>query len=381
MTFTTFLYRAWVFVQLLTIVAVVPGLGQDPKDLPALNSIRTPNSPAFSILSIQPTSVERPNTPADLTISIDNATEGFTEFPQNYALEFSPYWMTRLPRSVTWQSDTVRSLPKSIARTFSISFATTFKEVEGKENRGLSYGLRTFILSGRTSGESINAINAIEDNLRGLSRRFDAEFKPNVDELEKELRRRLGIDSLDKEEVRAWFNLEMSRINEKRAAALSEVTEELKTTAQAFAPQRVGVIVEAAFAGAYRNDTTSSGLKDNGYAFWLTPAYVQKDYSVVGVLRYLKDSLSNQSMEYGGRLVMTRNKYSLSVEYLKGNYRGEESLSDRERVAVLVEFVVSKNLWATISFGDDNKNPGGKNSLFSTFGLKFNMAKDRFKFE
>jgi len=381
MTYTTFLYRAGITVLLVTIVAVIPGLGQDPKDLPALNSIRTPNSPAFSILGIQPTSVERPNTPADLTISIDNATEGFSEFPQNYALEFSPYWMTRAPRSVTWQDDVKRTLPKSIARTFSISFATTFKEVEGQENRGLSYGLRTFLLSGRTSQKSINDIKVIEHSLKGLSERFEAEFKPKLDELEKELRRRLAIDSLDKEQVREWFNLEKSRINEERVAALNEVTEELKTNAEAFSTQRVGVIVEAAFAGAYRSDSTSSDLKDSGYAFWLTPAYVQKDYSLVGVLRYLKDSLSNESMEYGARLVLTKNRYALSVEYLKGNYRGEASLQDRERIAVLVEFVVSKSLWATISFGDDNNNPGGENSLFSTFGLKFNIAKDRFKFE
>ena len=381
MTYTTSLYRAGVTVLLSTIVAVVPGLSQDdPKDLPALNSIRTPNSPAFSILGIQPTSVERPNTPADLTISIDNATEGFSEFPQNYALEFSPYWMTRAPRSVTWQCDTMRSLPKSIARTFSISFATTFKEVEGKENRGLSYGLRTFLLSGRTSDESIKAIEALETELEGVSRTFGNEFSPELLQLENELRRRLdlAVDVPAKEEALRWFNSEKSKLNEKR---IESAKERLVTTAQAFAPQRVGVIVEAAFAGAYRSDSTSSDLKDSGYAFWLTPAYIQKDYSVVGVLRYLKDSLSNQSMEYGARLVLTKNRYALSVEYLKGNYRDEASLQDRERIAVLVEFVVSKSLWATISFGDDNNNPAGENSLFSTFGLKFNIAKDRYKFE
>jgi hypothetical protein len=204
-----------------------------------------------------------------------------------------------------------------------------------------------------------------------------------IDSLENELRKKLQSATNDSERTEAlkWFNSEKIRLNEEKDSSLWEENRKRLQTAQDFSPQRVGFVLEAAFAGAYRNDSTSSDLKDDGYALWLTPAYVQKGYSIIGVFRYVKDSLSNKSTEYGARLVMTKNRYALSIEYLKGNYSGEVNLPDRERVSILLEFVVSKKLWATISFGEDNKNLGGENSLFSALGLKFNVSRDRFKFE
>lgn len=362
----------------------IASTGQEQKKLPDFNLIRTPNSPAFSVLGIQPTSIERPNTPADLTISLDNATEGFSKFPQNYSLELSPYWLSKEPMSLTWRDDIVRSVEESLKRTFSISFATTNRKVGEKEVRGLSYGLRAFILSGKMSKKSEDHIKALEAQLADYSSKV---FEIDSGALRIEFQKRMiEADTIKKKQLNAiaWYNNERSRQNQKRVeeenSRKEDLKENLEEEGQLFAPQREGLIIELAYAGAYRNDTINTELRKGGYAFWVTPAYVEEDYSVVGVYRQLKDSIGNKSTEYGVRLVCTKSRYAISVEYLKGEYQSETPLPNRERFSILVEYLLSKSMWLTLSFGDDNKNPQGVNKLFSSLGLKYNLSSKRYSF-
>ena len=370
------------FLLLLTCASVYVH-AQETKDLPSLNSIRTPNSPAFSILGVQPTSVERPNTPADIAVALDNATEGFKKFPQNFSLEFAPYWMTKKPKSVTWQADTMRTVGQSLFSTFSVSAATITKEFEDKELRGLSYGFRTLLFSGKTSKKSIQRIREIEKELDTLARHYSDMALAEEAALRNELRKRLKEDSTQeaKNNTLKWFNAERTRINNEKTKRINEEAANAEGEQEEFAPQREGFIVELAYAGAYRNDTiNTSSLRKGGYAFWLTPSYVKDDYSLVGVFRHLKDSLSNKSTEFGFRFIYTQSRYALSVEYLKGHYQSETALPDRERFSVLFEYLLDKNLWLNISLGDDNKNIQSNNSIFSSIGLKYNFSRKRYSF-
>ena len=63
-------------------------LGQNEpptREPPAFNSLRTPLTPAFVVLGIQLTSVEEPNTPAELAVSLFNQPTDFTSIPRNVA--------------------------------------------------------------------------------------------------------------------------------------------------------------------------------------------------------------------------------------------------------------------------------------------------------
>lgn len=295
------------------------------EQLPSLNSVRTPNSPAFSILGIQPTSVERPNTPSDLAISLDNATAGFTKFPENYAIEFAPFWLSKKAARLTWQEDTLRDIENSLLRTFSISAATISKDMQKKTIRGVSYGFRAFLLSGHASGKSIRR-------------------------LEKQL--------------------------EKESEAYA-TTGEVPTRSDDITLQREGLIVELAVAGSYMNDTVNTKLRKSGYAFWVTPSYVTQDWSFVGVYRFVKDSVNRESQELGFRVIFSRDRYALSVEYLKGKYKTETSLPDRERFSLLFEYKLSDKIWLNLSAGDDNKNIQGTTNLFSSLGLRYNISRQR----
>jgi hypothetical protein len=356
---------------------------QDPKSLPSLNAIRTPNSPAFSVLGVQPTSVERPNTPADLAVAIDNATEGFKKFPKNFSLEFSPYWMSKEPMALSWRDDINRSVEASLVRTFSASLATTSKEVNTKEVRGLSYGFRTFLLSGKTSDKSVAAIEALEKKLTAFSAQFAEVAAAEERSVQLEFFRKIreATDDAEKETAKQWFEEQRKRIQVSKEKWLKEEDAKMQEDAQAFAPQREGLFVEIAYAAAYHNDTVNADLRKGGYAFWVTPSYVTGDYSLVGVYRQLKDSLSNKSSEYGIRFLYTKERYAVSLEYLKGEYQNETPLPNRERFSLLFEYLLNENLWVSMSLGEDNKNIQGTQSIFSTLGIRYNFSRDRYSFK
>src|SRR5690606_9372071 len=224
------------------------------KTVPSVNDIRTPNSPAFTVLGVQPTSIEKPSTPADLTLALDNATEGFTSFPKNFAVELSPYWMSKTARSIKWQDDVERSLEESLLRTLSLSFATTSKTIDENESRGLSYGVRCFLVSGKIGKESIDAIKRIETELSNYSKAFQQGNVEELRHLENNMQREMieaSGDKLKQEKIFAEYNRRREELDKENTRRINELEARVDQDAvQEFAPQREGFMLELAYAGA-----------------------------------------------------------------------------------------------------------------------------------
>jgi hypothetical protein len=70
---------------------------EPPKQF-SLDNLRTPTSPAFSILDVAPTSVSRPSTPRALALELYSKTQHGTVIPNNYSLEVAPHWLRPQPR-------------------------------------------------------------------------------------------------------------------------------------------------------------------------------------------------------------------------------------------------------------------------------------------
>src|SRR3989442_3321906 len=77
-----------------------------------LEELRTPASPAFVLLDLTPSAVERPTTPKALAASLLAATGDLQFLPRNYAIDVAPYWLPphppltykQLPHPRLWQS-------------------------------------------------------------------------------------------------------------------------------------------------------------------------------------------------------------------------------------------------------------------------------------
>jgi hypothetical protein len=140
-------------------------------ELPELDDLKAPASPAFVILDAAPSKVERPQAVKPLVLSaLSAAGEGF---PKNYAVEFSPYWLgtPRLTFDDYYRNDVV----KDSLRHLSLSVATTPLGKTPELGTALAIGLRTLPLPGRA-----------HPSLTALRRRLAP--------LQKEL---LGLQSID----------------------------------------------------------------------------------------------------------------------------------------------------------------------------------------
>src|SRR5688572_14620568 len=63
------------------------------QDSVSLDLLRAPASPAANLIGISPSQVEKPSDPAAFAVSIQNATNNFSQLPSSYAVDFAPAWL------------------------------------------------------------------------------------------------------------------------------------------------------------------------------------------------------------------------------------------------------------------------------------------------
>jgi hypothetical protein len=114
-------------------------------ELPELDDLKAPTSPAFVILDVAPSKVERPQAVKPLVLSaISAAGEGF---PKNYSAEFSPYWLGT--PSLTFNDYYRNDVAKDSLRHLSLSVATTPLGKAPELGTALAIGVRTLPFPGR----------------------------------------------------------------------------------------------------------------------------------------------------------------------------------------------------------------------------------------
>ena len=107
------------------------------KELPDsidLNLLNAPSNAAFNLMGISTNAIDKPTDLNSFRLSVQNATNSFTKFPSNYAVEFSP-------TSLFWKkSQTLKQFNSSKFKdvwqqSLAVSFAYSKSNVEDKENR------------------------------------------------------------------------------------------------------------------------------------------------------------------------------------------------------------------------------------------------------
>lgn len=305
-----------------------------------LDSLRPPTSPAFVLLGISPSDVQKPSTPRAISANFLGAAQQAGGVPTNYAVEFAPYWLVSRP-TLTIDDYERNDLALNIQRTFSFSFATAEREAgaDGEPLPGTRFGLgfRALPLKGRQSdsvGIFLGRVRAT--HVRCLS----------VDDTEACLE--AAADSL-------------------RGSALG---------AQRSMRDRYGMTVELAGGATFDYPTNEfeAGRRER-LGVWMTPSYrpANSPLRILGVARYLLDR-DDTSLDLGGRLYWEFDQLAVSGEMVE-RWAGEENT---RRVSGTVEFQISKDLYATYTFGrnfepvDQSDGP----RLISILGLNVGIGKE-----
>jgi hypothetical protein len=353
------------------VMAATPLLAAAQSTAPTLGSLRTPPSPAFTVLGIEPSAVERPMTPSDVALSFINKIRQGT-IPKDYAFEASPYWLVSQP-NLTWQSDVTRSLGESVARTTSLSIATAETGTAAAPVTSMAVGVRTLLSSGRMTMATQRALTALEQTLG------------ETGDLFLRMVGEAGLDALDKRLASGEITAADYEARKQELTALvleSDAYREAMARAEDVAARREGFFLEVAaglvwdFPGA---SWESRAFRRHG--IWATPSYQFGPWNLVGVLRFLDEATAGaeDAVDWGGRAIYSTADYGLSLEFVQRSpFELTDTVKRSHRLVGIAEYRISRAGWVIASFGKDRQKPGTRETLVAQLGLGFSFSKDRY---
>lgn len=354
-------------------------------DVPSYNTIRTPASPAFVLLGLEPSSVERPNTPADLALTVLNSTAALTSLPKNFALEVSPFWLVSHPE-ITWQNDADRRDPiTSIVRTTTVSVATAQIGTTALPVTGLSAGLRTSIFSGELSDSTRAKLRAAEANLGGQSGIFNSFLATKRGPADSTLKAAIRAANGDQTKIAAAVSAHEAAISSLGAAVLADPAYQAAIAKEQeklgdLSVDREGFFLDLALASAwqYPDDQLDSGSLLR-WGVWLTPSWNQESFSAIAVLRYTGDGVhaANDEIDLGGRLLYSAASFAISGEYVHRSQPNASGAAAKYRLAGVFDYEMKKGIWVSATFGRDYGAPLGGATLLARLGLSLNVASSR----
>ena len=340
------------------------------------DKLRTPDSPAFVILGVSPTEIQRPTTPKGVATTMGGFASGAdVTIPKNYALEVAPYWLFAHPdldvrhyRQDRWQR---------LYRTFSVSLGTaqatrTTMDAMGMAvshtDSDLGIGARTILWQDGSEDECTKQANAYGEQLASAVLLSEAEK-----------------EAIEKAHPFGKPGYDEAIQQTQQAKADQAVKSFAKTpTCVAAAASAKGLSVEAAGALDVHfadSKVTRGNTSLIAHAVWLSASYDFDNLAIAGMVRYgSRDTTTGRQrvLDGGVRGIYKAKTFALSSEGLV-RYR-MDAPDDRStyKVDVSVEYEVRGDTWISMALGKNfSFAPGDVGSLFSLANLKFGLGKPK----
>jgi hypothetical protein len=345
-------YRQSLRARLLAVVSVMVILHSSrsdaqSKDTVTLNDLTPPQSPAFVVLGIEPTVVQRPQSPRALTTALLSLAGDKDGVPKNLALEVAPFWLKSQPAFrfedfYAGSGPRFNTVKRTIARSSAFSIGSTPRTL-GRDTIGTSLGVgyRVLLWPGRAS-DTLIALKA---------------------KVERDLGVCAGID--DDEKADAC-----------RLKAVKALRENLE-------PVGWKVQLAGGLSAAFPHDTVQRGRFQRS-GVWLSPSYrFPGEIEFIFVARYLRNHLEAADKENanlideGLRLLWTsRGGLGLSFESVARQGRGGNlGSTNSSRYGGLVQLRTSTDMYVFYAIGKDFAAANvPRNRLLSTIGLNLGFG-------
>jgi hypothetical protein len=338
--------RIWRVLPLFLLGNVLPSAGFAQPSSVTIDDLKTPASPGFAVLGVEPAVISRPTSPRGVTLSFLSAVrDGDTLVPKNYALEVAPYWLASHPNLTYDQYDTA-GVADTLRQTLSASFATARIPASRTQpiSTGLGFGVRALAMRGRPNSQIADLTARIKTLQADI---LNAKTPQEEDKIEAELRN---------------VALEFQAQNRKRVGWLLEMA--------------------GAFAAQYPEDNVENARLSK-FGFWVTPSYQLEAprLNATAVARYLRDrrldGIDVNLADLGIRLQADAEEFAVSVEVLH-RFLGDTAPTEPNstRVVGVLDYRVSPDIYLTASFGQDFANRlTARKPLVSFLGLNFGLSK------
>ncbi|MEO8665532.1 MAG: hypothetical protein ABI462_08535 [Ignavibacteria bacterium] len=365
----------------------------------SLDMLRAPMSPAFQLLEVDVSKIERPTNPTDFMVSLLQSTNELTVFPKNYSLEISPYWvfggMNTSYRSFASDASIKNNILQSFV--FSLANVSATDTVTNIDNRKISVGMKFSILRGNKISRDFEKV---VEKLKSVNKKF-TEFgdlrdsDPAYIELTKiktSLLEKEDIESADK--VNVLLDLREQELLKQFNIEGSDEVKELKEVAADTKFNRYGWKLDFAMGCGFEfptNDFNYSLVNKAGT--WLTGGYEDEKSGMTGLLlaRILGNPNSSVSsgakenvLELGGRIILDKfHKFSISGEFVNRIILKGDNKESKLRYTLNLSYEIFKNKLLTFNieeFGILNlSNMGFDQFGIYNFGLEFRIGDLEFR--
>lgn len=334
--------------------------GQVNKDAINLNKLKAPSSPSAVIIDNQIGAINSPKSWSALEASVFSNfvnNEGSILLPENYSLEFSPYWAKdnlKLSNEEFLTPNIASTLKQNFS--FSISSTQSFLLEDSVKSNTLGFGIRTMLWQGTKAEKNLvlKCYGKLVDNLKASTRVFN--IADNLDCTDCNVKKMISIfiDKIETEKndifseslpdkvknnIIKEFELFLSeKVNttEGFADSISDVFDEfIKLDEQVseieiYIADRKGFKLEIASALSLNFPTNEIDFSVfTKFGVWITPSYqpFRHDFiEFIGVIRYFNYNLGfyenyipskivyDDSIDIGARIVLKWKKYSIEFE-------------------------------------------------------------------
>ena len=353
---------------------------QEDDETISLDLLRTPSSPGFTILGINPTEVDRPNTTTDFMASIQNASKIFSEFPRSYSIEMSPAWLFFSNKMKKWSDFKSNRLSENILQSLTVSLATTTNENQDSiDVTNLGVGVKFSIFRGEID-EKFKDYKREMDGIRSNVKSINETISSIIDEicsrdpiyvsLLGEAKRTNNINELEKKlEDRKNFLIKKELLDSLDKNGINKIADDIKVKVSNLKFKRIGLKMD--FAGGlalnFPFDNFDS-LKVFRWGTWINAGYEwQNGWSIFLLGRYLRnidskviDDSNNVLVKSFGNLDVGGSIYfdnlfgfTLSGEVIYRHYQDVDNVKAKYKASLNVSYELAKNKLLTFTFGRD----------------------------
>jgi hypothetical protein len=350
-------------------------------ELPDFDELRTPDSPAFVILGLSPSEIQKPNTPkaAALSLAAFVSDDDDLEIPRNLAVEIAPFWL--FPHDDLTVKDYASSW-RSVYRMFTVSVgsATSTDDVTETTTTLLGLGARTrLLLDGHIDQGKLDGCVA---SLQDLA---ESDLLPDA------LLQKIVKDCESDTNPAACFTKAYEEARKERKANGEIVEKQCVDLAGA----HQGWLLDAAWAGrwdALQGDAQTNAALDEAvfthHAAWLTLALASPRAAGSVLLRYATRKVGEgtdqedwqEMADAGLSTTVMQSRFAGSAEVVvRRRFDAEDG--EKEwfyRLALVVEYKLFAETWVTVSMGKDFADGEG-GSLFSTANLSWSFGEPQLK--
>jgi hypothetical protein len=354
--------------------------------------LKAPTSPAFNLLDIAPSDIERPTDITAFMASIQNGTSNFTAFPKNYSVELAPFLLfknTGHPLNTYDSSNWWKYvLPQSFQLSLGVSRQNLNGEVsdeEGSFTRG-AVGIKFSIIRQQWSRETKENFKSLVDAQRTLLNEIEGEhLNERIDSLESVkiiLEGQLQIinnqmpSGPEKERLLRELNPKLaevvSKLNDERNLLMTQlesyqVVKQLGSTFEITRQDGAFLDIASGLVLDFPEDRFNASLVSKA-GVWVTGGYdaSSKSISIMGIARYLyqpdkvfaTDSIqlnteNISTFDFGAKvsIIAMERRFTASAEGIYRSVLNENVIEPSWRLILNLGYAIGLNQKITFAFG------------------------------